>query len=240
MNVLSLGNSFSQDAQHYLHRLAKHNGLNVRTVNLNIGACTLQQHYWNMLDDRADYTYEFNGESTGLKVSIRQALASSHWDVVTLQQASRLSARPWSYSPYIEELAAYIRKYCPHTKLMIHETWAYADGSDLLKNTAKFETSDEMLAALRDCYQTAAERISAHGIIPCGEAMQYAVKAGITSIHRDTLHASLGAGRYLLSLCWLKTLTGIDISEDSFQGFDAPITDEERGIVIRAVNEATK
>ena len=239
MNVLSLGNSFSQDAQHYLHRLAAHNGLNIRTVNLNIGACTLQQHYWNMLDDRADYTYEFNGESTGLKVSIRRALASCHWDVVTLQQASRLSARPWSYSPYIEELAAYIRKYCPHTRLMIHETWAYADASDRLK-AAGFEHGDDMLAGLRDAYKKAAEAISAYGIIPGGEAMRLAERGGITEIHRDSAHAGLGAGRYLLALTWLKTLAGIDISEDSFNEFDVPVTDEERAIVIRAVNEATK
>ena len=76
--------------------------------------------------------------------------------------------------------------------------------------------------------------------IPCGEAMLCAAKAGIANLHRDSLHASLGVGRYLLALTWLKTLTGIDISEDSFQGFDAPVTDEERAIVIRAVNEATK
>ena len=240
MNILSIGNSFSQDAQRYLNRLAKHNGLNVRAVNLYIGGCSLETHYLNMLDDLPNYTYEFNGESTGLKLSIRQALTSCHWDVITLQQASHYSAKSATYFPYIEALAAYVRKYCPHAKLVIHETWAYAEGSDRLKNVAGFESADDMLAALRDSYKKAAEAISAYCTIPCGEAMRYAEKAGITGIHRDTFHASLGAGRYLLSLCWLKTLTGIDISEDSFQGFDAPVTDEERAIVIRAVNEATK
>ena len=239
MKVLSIGNSFSTDAQHYLHRLAAHNGMSIRTVNLFIGGCSLETHYLNMLDDLPSYAYIFNSEGTGLKVSIRQALTSDHWDVITLQQARSLSFKPESYSPYIEELAAYVRKYCPHAKLMIHETWAYEDGSDRLK-AAGFDRADDMLAGLRDCYKKAAEAISADGIIPSGEAMRLAERGGITGIHCDSAHASYGTGRYLLALTWLKTLTGIDVSQDSFNAFAIPVTDEERAIIIRAVSEATK
>ena len=39
-------------------------------------------------NDAADYDFEFNGVRTGIKVSIKQALQSDIWDVVTLQQAS--------------------------------------------------------------------------------------------------------------------------------------------------------
>lgn len=55
-------------------------------------------------------------------------------------------------------------------------------------------------------------------------------------IHRDTFHASYGAGRYLLALCWFKTLTGKDISDNAFHEFDMPVTEQEREIVIKAVN----
>ena len=110
MKILSIGNSFSQDAQRYLQRLAKHEGKNFKTVNLYIGGCPLHKHYVNMLNNSDHYEFEFNGEKTGLNVSISQALASDEWDVVTLQQASTLSGKPDSYSPYIQELAAYVRK----------------------------------------------------------------------------------------------------------------------------------
>ena len=66
MKILSIGNSFSQDAQRYLHRLAKQDGTELKTVNLFIGGCSLQKHYLNMLDDNADYDFEFNGEKTGI------------------------------------------------------------------------------------------------------------------------------------------------------------------------------
>ena len=200
MKILSIGNSFSQDAQRYLHRLAKQDGTVLKTVNLYIGGCSLRTHYLNMLDDCAAYSFEFNGESTGLKVSIRQALASDNWDVITLQQASPLSASFESYSPYLEELADFVRRYCPHSKILIHQTWAYEDESERLKALG-FATSSEMLSAVCEAYAKAAQAINADGIIPCGRAMMKATELGIEAVHRDSYHASLGAGRYLLALC---------------------------------------
>ncbi|MBQ7768609.1 MAG: DUF4886 domain-containing protein [Oscillospiraceae bacterium] len=238
MRILSIGNSFSQDAQRYLHRLALKEGVQMKCVNLYIGGCPLRTHYLNMLDDCAAYAFEFNSEGTGLKVSIRQALVSDNWDYITLQQASYDSVTPSSYTPYIEELAAYVRKYCPKAKLLIHQTWAYEDASTKLAKLERFATDTEMFAAAEDAYNKAAALISADGIIPAGKAMITAAHAGIEKIHRDGLHASLGAGRYLLALCWFKYLTGRDITENTFDEFDVPVTEEERKIVIAAVNSA--
>ena len=236
MKILSIGNSFSQDAQRYLHRLAKIDGVDMKTVNLYIGGCPLRTHYLNMLDDTVAYDFQFNGESTGLKVSIKQVLTSDNWDYVTFQQASGFSARFPTYTPYLEALSAYVKKYCPHAKQLIHQTWAYETGSEKLANQLAFATDEEMFAAVEAAYNQAAETISADGIIPAGKAMLTAAKTGIEKIHRDTFHASLGAGRYLLALIWFKYLTGRDISQNDFHEFDVPVTDEERKIVIQAVN----
>lgn len=238
MKILSIGNSFSQDAQRYLHRLAKSAGENIKTVNLYIGGCPLQRHYLNMLDDVPDYLFEFNGESTGLKVSIRQAIVSDDWDIITLQQASRFSGDYQTYSPYIEELAVYVRKYRPHTKIFIHQTWAYEDGTDRLIQIG-FQSAGEMFAAVREAYQKAAEAIGADGIIPCGEALWNATQAGIEKIHRDGFHASLGVGRYVLALTWYKTLTGKALAGLDFADFDVPVTCEEKEIALKAVEKAT-
>lgn len=235
MKILSIGNSFSQDAQRYLHRLALKEGVQLKCVNLYIGGCPLRTHYLNMLDDNVAYDFQFNGQSTGIKVSIRQALVSDNWDYITLQQASHNSAHFGTYTPYIEALAAYVRKYCPKTKLLIHQTWAYETGSEKLAGQ-NFATDAEMFASVEDAYNKAFELISADGLIPAGKAMLTAAQTGIEKIHRDTYHASLGAGRYLLALCWFKYLTGRDITENTFDEFDVPVTEEERKIVIAAVN----
>ena len=238
MKILSIGNSFSQDAQRYLHRLALKEGVQLKTVNLYIGGCPLRTHYLNILDDKAAYDFQFNGESTGLRVSIRQVLASDDWDYITLQQASHHSAKPDTYTPYIEEVADFVRMYCPKAKLLIHQTWAYETGSVKLANQERFATDAEMFAAVEECYDAAAKLVEADGIIPAGKAMLTAAKTGIDQIHRDTYHASLGAGRYLLALTWFKYLTGRDITGNAFDDFDAPVTEEERKIVINAVNAA--
>lgn len=234
MKILSIGNSFSQDAQRYLHRLAKHQGVDMKTVNLYIGGCPLRSHYLNILDDTAAYDFQFNGESTGLKVSIRQALRSDKWDYVTLQQASHESARFETYEPYLETVAAYVRKYCPTAKLLIHQTWAYETGSEKLINQG-FATDEEMFAQVEKAYEKAYEMISADGLIPAGKAMLQLSKTGLP-VHRDTFHANLGYGRYLLALVWFKFLTGRDITDNDFNDFDVPVTEEQRKAVIDTVN----
>lgn len=236
MKILSIGNSFSEDAQRYLQKLAKKDGMDFKTVNLYIGGCSLRTHYLNMLEDNEAYVFHFNGENTGLHTSIKKALVSDDWDVVTLQQASRYSANYETYTPYIENLVEYVKKYCPHAKIYIHQTWAYEDGSDRLINVGEYATAKDMFESIRNAYEQAAKLVKADGVIPSGEAMFNATQMGIEKIHRDTLHASLGAGRYLLALTWYKALTGKDISNNDFNDFDVPVSEEERAIVVRAVN----
>ena len=238
MKILSIGNSFSFDAQRYLQRIAKKDGVIIKTVNLFIGGCSLRTHYLNALQDEAAYVLGFNGEQTGFKVSLSQALVSDDWDVVTLQQASQFSPKYETYSPYLEYLAELVRKYCPHAKIYIHQTWAYEDGCERLKNVGEYERSAEMFQDIEAAYKKAASTIKADGIIPSGRAMLNATEFGIEKIHRDTFHASLGAGRYLLGLTWYKKLLGKDITDNDYDDFDVPVSQEERAIVIKAVNAA--
>ena len=71
MKILCIGNSFSQDATRYLSRIGKAAGTGIKTVNLYIGGCPLKTHSFNILEDQPAYAFEFNGENTGIKVSIK-------------------------------------------------------------------------------------------------------------------------------------------------------------------------
>ena len=237
LKVLSIGNSFSCDAQRYLHRIAKKDGVDIKTVNLFIGGCSLRTHYLNALQDAVAYVLGFNGEETGFKVSISQALASDDWDVITLQQASQFSPDFETYTHYLEYMAEYVKKYCPRAKIFIHQTWAYEEGSARLEKTG-YEHTEDMFEAIETAYAKAAASIHADGIIPCGRAMLNATKLGVEKIHRDTFHAALGVGRYLLGLTWYKALTGADISANDYDDFDVPVSEDERKIAIQAVEAA--
>lgn len=236
MRILAIGNSFSQDASRYLNQAARRSGLNIEVANLMIGGCPLEKHYRNMLSGEKAYSLEYNGSSTGFNVSLTEALLTAHWDVITVQQVSHDAPRYETYTPYITELVAYIRKCAPKAKLIIHQTWGYEEGSARLTRELKYETTAQMLSDVVESYRKAAEEIKADGIIPSGEMMYKLHESGIEKVHRDTFHASFGVGRYALALLWMRMLCGVSVTGNSFLDFDVPVTDEEKKIAWAVVD----
>lgn len=226
MQILSIGNSFSQDAQTYVHRMAK----DLFTVNLFIGGCSLELHYRNMLGDKKRYSLEVCGLRTGFDMSIKEALLSRKWDVITLQQVSSASFRYESYMPYVEELAAYVRKCNPAAKLYLHETWGYESNTERVEKWG-FRTMDEMSEKVFATYAKVAETIGADGIIPSGHGLLALSHAQDKPVHRDGSHADFGIGRYMLGCVWYETLTGKPVTETEFSDFDVPVTPEEAALV---------
>lgn len=237
MRILAIGNSFSQDATRYLHEIAKADGSKFEVVNLYIGGCPLELHYRNMLGDYRAYDLQYNGSHTGFQVSIKEALLSRAWDVVTLQQASHLSPYYKTYQPYLNELNAYVRKCVPQARVMVHQTWAYEEGSTQFRKIPEPMTSAEMLEKIKENYDRAAREINADGIIPSGELMAKLLQNGIERVHRDGFHASLGLGRYALGLLWYRALSGRSVMENSFCDFDVEVSDEEKLIAQKCVSE---
>ena len=156
MNILAIGNSFSQDATRYLYDLAKAAGKDLTVVNLYIGGCSLSRHYRNMLSGERAYQLEYNGHRTGFMVSLSEALLNRDWDIVTVQQASHYSTNYDTYQPYLNELAAYIRRCSPKAKLYIHETWAYEQDSARLNTMMGYQDFRDMYRDLHAAYEQAA------------------------------------------------------------------------------------
>ena len=237
MNVLSIGNSFSQDAQRYLHQIAKADGVELNCFNLYIGGCTLSRHYRNMMTEAKAYTLEMNGKSTGFFVSLKEALLNRDWDVVTIQQASHKSTDYQNYLPYLNKLADYVRLMVPKAKIIIHQTWAYAPESPRFGTTLKFTNPNQMYIALKDAYGKAASDINADFIIPSGELFQKLLNNGVEKLHRDCHHASLGLGRYALGLLWYRMLTGNSVENNAFSDFDEEVSDIQIKTAKKCVEE---
>ena len=234
VKILAIGNSFSMDATHYLYGIARADGVKLKVVNLYIGGCSLYRHYRNMLSGERAYLMELNGMSSGFYVSMKEALLSDEWDVVTLQQSSPASPHAKTFEPYLTRLSEFVREHAPAAKLYVHQTWAYENDCPRLMNAAKMESAEKMLTLLTENYNAAAERIAADGIIPSGDAMyryHSEVRGAGLSAFRDTFHANLGVGRYLLGCVWYKTLCGRDPEGNTFRDFDVEVTEEE---VLRA------
>lgn len=244
MNILAIGNSFSQDATHFLHQILTSGGIANAVVNLYIGGCSLKRHWDNALSEAPDYLYELNGHSTGRHISLLDALSEAEWDVITLQQASPDSGINDSYYPYLPQLIKYVRQLAPHARLMLHQTWAY-DVDSAHEAFGRYGR-DQLTMYRRLCaaYGAAAQRYELE-LIPCGDAVQ-ALRAtpefdcshGGRSVCRDGCHMDTIYGRYLLGGVWYQSITGRSIMTSSYiphsDDLGAPV-DRQLIDVIRSV-----
>ena len=236
VKILSIGNSFAQDAIRYLHGIGRADGNQIEIVNMYIGGCPLSRHYRNMLAEDRVYEMEYNGHSTGFNFAMKEALFARTWDYVTFHQASAYSTVYDNYVPFLPEISAYVRKLVPKAKQYIYETWAYEEGSSRLANMG-YEKRADMYNDVRACYLRAKDEINADGYIPAGALFQRLIEKGVTNLHRDGWHASKGIGRYALGLLWYQTFTGLDITDNTFADFDTPIDPDTVRIVKDTVKE---
>ena len=237
MNILSIGNSFSQDAQRYLHNIAKSAGENITCVNLFIGGCSLHTHFANISNDAKLYDLQYNGENTHFKVSVKEALLNREWDFITIQQASHFSYDYNTYQPYANKLVEYIKTYAPKAKILIHQTWGYESNSERITKQG-FEKYDDMFTEVKNSYAKLAEEVKADGVIPCGQTMSNMMKNGLEKVHRDCFHADFGYGRFALALTWFEYLTGKDCRDVKFTDFDVEVSDKEIEIAKNSAHEA--
>lgn len=222
MKILSIGNSFSQDAQKWLHQLAESAGRELFCANLFIGGCSLERHRRNLESGEEAYDYEINGEFVQ-KISLPDALVKEEWDVVTIQQVSGLSGIFASFEPYLSELAAAVREKCPNARIFLHKTWAYENGS-AHPDFANYGCSQKrMFEEISKAYAEASEK-TGFKIIPTGDAIQYLrenvtefnLNCGGIALTRDSFHLSFDYGRFAAGLVWLKALTGTNAKDASF------------------------
>ncbi len=216
LKILSIGNSFSRDATCYVHQIAKSSGVDLLSVNLYIGGCSLEQHWQNVLQNAPAYQVDINGEETEKHSSIESALKSQKWDYVTLQQVSNLSTDYSTYQPYLGNLVEFVKKHAPGAEIVIHQTWAYEEGSERLYEIAGYKKQELMFRDLEAAYLKAAEFLGGARIIPCGWVFQQFLKRGFRNLHRDTFHASIPQGRYILAAVWYEFFTGKNVSETTF------------------------
>ena len=239
MNVLSIGNSFSENAHQYLCKIARADEKQpLDTWNLYIGGCSIFTHFQNLHLDAKAYDLGVNGIQSGLEISIKQALLAKDWDYITVQQASHFSYKYDTYQPYLSNIVDCIRELCPKAKILIHQTWAYEQGSKKLADVG-FEKHTDMFREIAGCYDKAAREINAHATIPAGYAMQAMLKLGIPSVHQDTFHAN-DIGKFGIALTWYQALTGRSVKNVDFShfDFDCEHTAEEIEIAKRASYEA--
>lgn len=235
MNVLAIGNSFSRDATRYLHQISRAGGHKIEVVGLAIGGCSLALHYKHHKVDDPLYELWINGEYTEFFVTIREALLTRDWDVIAIQEFSSMATQYEAFQPFLDELFAEFRRYCPKAKLALHETWMPEQGHPKLAALG-YGDCFAMYEDIHRAYAQAKEAAGADLLIPSATVVNELLKGGLEGFYADSLHASLGKGRYALALTWYKALTGDHVMGNTFRDFDVEVTEEEIALIQATVD----
>lgn len=201
IKVLTIGNSFAYNACQYLQQITKSvEGCNIFIGQANIGGCYLEKHANLIKKCEQDTSFKpYNGKS------LKEWLVMDKWDVVTIQQVSRLSFLAESYQPYADQICDYIKMYAPQAQIYIHETWAYAPDCPRLEGFGI--TSKQMYRKLRKNYKVLSKRYNAP-VLQSGDAFYRSFRKNKSFnlwSSEDRFHASV-SGCYLAGCVWFSEL----------------------------------
>ena len=241
IKVLAIGNSFSQDAiEQYLYELAYAQGDSLVIGNAYIGGCSIDRHYDNLKTGKAEYAYRkvVGGVRSERKnIDLRSIIRDEQWDIITLQQASRLSGVPTSYAN-LPQLKRLVQSYTTnlHVQFAWHMTWAYAEDYTSKDFITYDNDQRKMYNAIVHTIQQVLPASGRLPIIPSGTAIQL-LRYRLGDIAcRDGFHLSLTIGRYTAACTWCEFLT--DRIVDGNHYHPDTITDEEASACQEAAHEA--
>lgn len=246
LQILMIGNSFSDDTMQYAYDIAT--SLGVKGVYLGvlyIGGCSLDTHAANAAADKTAYDYRVNSNGRWVNTpeyKMSTALASRDWDFVSLQQASPYSGQAETYGK-TGELITYVRKNLPatsHAKIIWNMTWAYQTGCDHWAfanyNSNQAFMYSKIIAATQTKIRS---NKSISAIVPAGTAIQNARSSKLgDTLNRDGYHLTMGLGRYIAGLTLVHTLTGLAIDDVAFA--PSGVSASEKAIAIESAVNAVK
>lgn len=196
VRLLTVGNSFSHNATHYLGDLARAAGDTLVLREDNIGGASFDVHLKKLEVWRKDPRSSL-GRYAGGKC-LQDDLIEEKWDFITIQQASIKSHDVQTYRPYARQLADFIRQHAPDAKLLMHQTWEYrVDDPRFAQQTQKPgepRSQDEMYAGLKIAYATIAKELEV-SLIPVGDAFHAADRDGKFGFRAPATPFNAGAAK---------------------------------------------
>ena len=236
VKVLTIGNSFSENASSYATEIAQNQGYDLTFAYLKLSSGTIDQHWTNAQNNTAAYKFAYT-DSTGRHnikeegsagATIQEALEYMDWDIIVFQQGSTASDDYATYSN-LGNLIDYVQQFCPDAQLMIHETWSWASWPA--------ERFDDIEAA----YHRAAQENGNLPVIHTGRAFEFARTAldSRTILNEsDNQHAN-AYGKFVAGASYVAAIFGCDITDNTFVVTDSSVEGTvDMAILRKAVMDA--
>ncbi len=252
IKVLTIGNSFANNAATYIRSIGAADGENIIVGKANISSSTLETHVRLYGEDKKSYPLSITGKVVPFNCTLTECLEAEEWDFITIQQVSFKSHLFDTYEPYLTKLNNIIKKHAPQAKVIFHQTWAYTEKCARLADptnsyyTKYFNgmTQDDMFAGIEYASKQASETIGCR-IFPSGLAFQNARKVkpdssfdnvgGFLNNNGDGYHAN-ERGKFLAGAVYYECMTGNSMLDNTYKVSD--ISDENMEILRKAAHEA--
>ena len=242
IKILSIGNSFSDDALWLLPDILKSLGVTkFRVSNLYLPGCLLERHLENIKNDNAVYEFRTNTGSdwtTLYDTKLIDGVNDDEWDYITLQQGSTKSGLPESYSCLVEIIDT-IKSLKPNVKLAWHMTWAYQQDYNSLAFINNYEGNQLVMynAIINSVKREILNKFDFNFIIPNGTVVQNARTSFLgDTITRDGFHMSYEIGRYITALTFACLITGSSSDDVKFK--PDFVTDDIKRVCFESVKNA--
>lgn len=240
LNLLIIGNSFSEDTMQWVYHIAFDAG--VSAINLGvlyIGGSQLSQHFYNARNDVAAYEFRRNSDETHgqwvyeYNCKISNTLSRYAWDYVVLQQLSTQSGNEQSFGE-LPDMISYVKERAPQAHILWNMTWSYDDfymgdlydGSSAKMREAIVATVQKVIVPNKDIAM----------LIPVGTAIQNARTSSLTTLTRDGLHLNMLYGRYIAGLMLVRQVANRPIDDVTYM--PDGMTELQLQIAKQAVNAA--
>lgn len=244
LNVLMIGNSFSEDTVQWVYNIASDLNIeNVNVCNMYIGGCDLDTHYNNAINNLPNYDFQtyVNGEWThNTGKTLEYGIKYFNWDYISLQQSSGVTGIASSFSN-LQPLMDYVKGKATNKnfKFLWNMTWAFSSDSTHTAFVNYNHDQKIMYNAIVKCVKSEILTKDFYKVIPSGTVMQNVRSSFIgDNVTRDGYHLSYDLGRYCAGLNLVYTLSGLDISSLNYAPNGVP--ESYKKVAIESVVNAGK
>ena len=218
LNVLMIGNSFSDDTIYYASQIANSYGITVNVFDAYVASCTIDMHYNYLTNNSAVYTGKTVSGGSFVNLTdktLTEILNYKTWDIITFQQGSAVSGLTSSYS-HLEDLVEGVRAIVGNTPIFDwYQTWSYDSG--LMDSSTDFSQYGNdnvaMFNAINTAYTSEVDSLGVFNkLIPAGTVVQNTRTSYMKeTFTKDFRHMSSFHGRYLLGLNFISNVLDIDL-----------------------------
>lgn len=245
LNILLVGNSFSNNTKEYLYEIFTSLGFKkVKIGNLYYPGCSLDQHYSFGRNDQPVYDYSKTTEAGSWQTkpfcTMISALEDESWDYISLQQQSANAGQIDSFSN-LDNLMEFIQKYIKNSKFkfVFNMTWSYGDSfrSEKFRDFYNYDQMQMFKAILEVAKKIILPHPKIEIMIPNFMSIQNTKTSKISDkLYEDGLHLNKGVGSFIAGLTFATFL--VKTSPEKINYKPSIITDEELQIAIESVQNA--